>query len=116
MKMPDKLKTVFRVPRLTRTRIVVAIAAALVADALQFFLGPAGWIFADQIIDVLVMLLMSRLIGFHWLLLPTFAIEIIPALDDLPTWTACVIAVISLRRREQSIPPRQLPPGPTIDV
>jgi hypothetical protein len=45
-------------------------------------------------------------VGFHWLLLPTFAMEFVPLLDELPTWTACVIAVIVLRKREQhSLPP-----------
>ena len=45
------------------------------------------------------------MIGFHWLLLPTFVLELVPVLEDLPTWTACVIAVIALRKREQKTPP-----------
>jgi len=114
MKLPEKLKTALRVPKLTRTRIVIALAVAVLADGLQFLIGPLGWVFGDQIIDVIAMLLTSRLLGFHWLLLPTFVIELVPALDDLPTWTACVIAVIALRKREQR--PAPPPPGPTIDV
>ena len=35
------------------------------------------------------MILTSWVIGFHFLLLPTFVIELVPVLDDLPTWTAC---------------------------
>jgi hypothetical protein len=52
--------------------------------------------------------LVSWVIGFHILLLPTFVIELVPVLEDLPTWTACTAAVIALRRREQ----RPTPPPP----
>jgi len=106
MKLPEKLKRLLRVPRLTRWRIVLALAIAVIADGLQFLLGPFGWAFGDQVVDVATMILTSWVIGFHWLLLPTFALEFVPVLDELPTWTACVIAVIALRKREQ----RSLPP------
>jgi hypothetical protein len=91
----------FRAPRLTRTRIILALAVAVFADGLQLLLGPFGWAFADQAIDCVAMILISWAIGFHWLLLPAFVTELIPVLDELPTWTACVIAVIAFRRREQ---------------
>jgi hypothetical protein len=99
MKPLEKLNRLFRVPRLTRVRILIALTIAVVADGLQFLLGPLGWAFGDQVIDVVTMALTSWVIGFHWLLLPTFALELVPLLDELPTWTACVIAVIALRRR-----------------
>jgi hypothetical protein len=109
MKPPEKLNRLFRVPRLTRVRIVAALAIAVVADGLQLLLGPLGWAFGDQIIDIAAMVLTSWVIGFHWLLLPTFAVEFIPLLDELPTWTACVIAVIALRKREQRASPLEKP-------
>jgi hypothetical protein len=113
MKPPEKLNRVFRAPRLTRIRIVLALAAAVIADGLQLLLGPVGWLFADQAIDVIAMGLTSWVIGFHWLLLPTFVAELVPVVEDLPTWTACVIAVIVLRKREQhAIPPEQ----PVIEI
>jgi len=90
--------------------MILALAVAVIADGVQLLLGPLGWAFGDQLTDVVAMLLVSWLIGFHWLLLPTFVLELVPLIDEFPTWTACVIAVIILRRREQrSIPP--LPPG-----
>ena len=95
--------------------MVLAIAVAVAADAGQFFLTPLGWAGADQIIDVIAMLLTTWLIGFHWLLLPTFVLELVPLADELPTWTACVVAVIALRKREQ----RNLqspPPKPPIEI
>lgn len=90
-----------RTPILTWRRIAFALFIAVTADGLQFITGPLGWMFADQAIDIVAMLLTMWALGFHWLLLPTFALELVPVLDDLPTWTACVIAVIALRRRTQ---------------
>jgi hypothetical protein len=116
MNLPEKSKRLFRKPPLTRARIVIALAIAVVADGLQLLLGPFGWAFGDQIIDIIAMVLTSRAIGFHWLLLPTFVVEFIPLLDDLPTWTACTIAVIALRKREQRAAPPIIPSKPTIEI
>jgi hypothetical protein len=112
MKLPEKMATVFRVPKLTWTRIALALALAVMADGLQFLVNGFGWVGPDQIIDVIAMVLTSWLIGFHWLLLPTFIINFVPVLDDLPTWTACVIAVVALRKRTQrsAPPPPEKPP------
>jgi hypothetical protein len=105
MKFTEQLQVMFRAPKLTRTRIVLAMAVAVTADSLQFFLGPVGWAFPDQAIDLLAMLLTAWAIGFHLLLLPTFIAELFPVVDMLPTWTACVIAVVVLRKRAQSAAP-----------
>ena len=113
MKLPRIMKSAFRVPKLTRMRVGLALGVAVLADSIQLLLGPLGWAFGDQIIDVMAMALTSWLLGFHWLLLPTFAIEFVPVLEDMPTWTACVVAVIALRKREQRI---AVPPKHTIDV
>jgi hypothetical protein len=99
----------------SRLRTGLALVVALLADALQILLGPLGWGFADEIIDVVAMLLISLLIGFHPLFVPTFVAEVIPVVDMLPTWTACVTAVVFLKRRKR---PTTNPPAapPTIDV
>lgn len=99
--MPGKLQGLLRVPKLTLTRIGLALAVAVAADGLQFCTGPLGWAGIDEVIDVVTMVLTSWLIGFHILMLPTFVVEMVPLVDDLPTWTACVLAVSALRRREQ---------------
>lgn len=96
---------IFRAPQLTRTRIILAFAVAVVADGLQFLLNGVGWFGPDQVIDVTATLLTCCLLGFHWLLLPTFMLEFVPLADELPTWTACVTAVIVLRKRQQRPPP-----------
>jgi len=100
---------------LTRARIRSAYAVAIVTDGLQLLLGPAGWTFADEILDVAAMAIISWLIGFHPLLLPTFVLELMPLADLLPTWTGAVALVLTLRRREQS---KIQPPdgGSVIDV
>jgi hypothetical protein len=87
-------------PPLTRWRIGLALLVALTADAVQLLLGPIGWAFSDEAIDVVTMGLTSLLLGFHVLLLPTFVLEIIPVVGMLPTWTGCVLAVAALRRHD----------------
>ncbi len=116
MNLPEKLNSLFRAPLLTRPRMVLGLAVAVAADGLQLVLGPFGWEGADQAIDVVAMIVVSRIIGFHILLLPTFVVELVPLVEDLPTWTACTAAVIALRKREQNRPPPPPPGGPVIDI
>ncbi|HAO78300.1 MAG TPA: hypothetical protein DCQ92_04845 [Verrucomicrobia subdivision 3 bacterium] len=94
----------------------LALAIAVAADGLQLLLGPLGWAFIDQAIDGVAMILVSCVIGFHILLLPTFIIELVPVLEDLPTWTVCTAAVIVLRKRVQRPPPPAPPDKPVIDI
>lgn len=117
MNFLEKLNDLLPPPPLTRGRIVCAMIIAVTADFLQVVLLPVAWTFAQQIIDIIAMGLTMLTIGFHLLLLPTFVIEFIPGVDMLPTWTGCVLAVIALRKRSPSGPPRA--PGdlpPIIDI
>ena len=119
MNLPEKLNSLFRAPPLTLLRTILALAIAVAADGLQLLLAEFGWFGLDQAIDCVAMILISRTIGFHVLFLPTFVIELVPLLEDLPTWTACTAAVIVLRKREQNKPPPPAaPPGdkPIIDI
>jgi hypothetical protein len=62
---------------------------------------------------------MTKLLGWHWAFLPTFAAELIPGLDLVPTWTAAVFYV-TFRQIAASEPDKirqedgseVLPPGP----
>jgi hypothetical protein len=108
----------FRIPVLSRTRIWLALSVALGTDAVQIALGMWGWVLFDQVADVVAMSLITLLVGFHPLLLPTFLIEFFPGVDMLPTWTACTVAVVALRRKQQrpeAAAPVTPPPG-VIDV
>ena len=103
----------FHVPILTRGRVWAAMAVALVADGIQILLGPLGWVFIDEIIDVVAMIATWWLLGFHPLFLPTFALEFIPAVDMLPTWTGCVALVVAARRKQR--PGSPVPAGVSSD-
>jgi hypothetical protein len=102
-------------PVLTRRRIWLACCVALVADGIQLLLGPLGWAFVDETIDIIAMILLTLTLGFHSLFLPTFVMEFIPGVDMLPTWTACTFVVIGLRRKRTAAPPPP-PPRPTASV
>jgi hypothetical protein len=105
----------FQPVTLTRSRIRLAYAVAVATDLLQFAAGPLGWVFADQLLDVAAAVVESRMLGFHPLLLPTFAIELLPMTDMLPTWTGCVALVVALRKK-QGIPQEPPAPGQVIDA
>jgi len=47
----------------------------------------------------------SSLLGFHWILLPSFVFEAIPGFDLFPTWTGCVAYVVWRRKKQQTAPP-----------
>ncbi len=100
-------------PVVSRKRVALAFAVAVATDAAQVLMGPLGWTFADEILDILAMVLISWAVGFHPLLLPTFIIELVPIVDMIPTWTACTGMVVMFRRRASGPPP---PERPVYDV
>jgi len=80
--------------RSPRSRVWVARALAIAADALQIvFLPLFGEGFASPVndaLDVLVGLTLVWLVGWHWAFLPSFAVELVPGLDIFPSWTTAV--------------------------
>jgi hypothetical protein len=92
----------------------LALLVAIAADALQIVAFPAFFEGAvsplNLSLDVVVAMILSRLLGWHWAFLPTFAAELIPGFDLFPTWTAAVFFVT--RQRVRSGEPEILPPGP----
>lgn len=85
---------------LTSSRIKSAYAVAIATDVMQFALGPFGWAFTDEILDVVALIATTKLLGFHPLLLPTFILEFVPVIDVLPTWTGCVALVVAMRKSQ----------------
>ena len=89
----------------------LALLIAVAADVFQvvafplFFSGAISP--ADDILDIVVMIALTRLLGFHLEFLPSLFAELIPGLDLIPFWTAAVLLV--LRRM-----PKSLPPGPPV--
>src|SRR3954471_11733192 len=101
---------------LTPSSIRMAYAVALAVDVAQLLLGPFGWFGLDEVLDAGAMYAISRLIGFHPLLLPTFLLEFVPFTDMLPTWTACVALVIRIRKRQGMVSDEPPDSTPVIDV
>ncbi len=102
MKIVASLNNLLRPAKLTHGRMAVALIVALAADGLQLLMQAVP--LAPQLLDVAAMVLVTVAIGFHVLFLPSFVLELVPILNDFPTWTGCVIAVFALRRREARMP------------
>lgn len=92
----------------------LAWAVAIGADAVQILAFPlfaeGGISPADSLLDLIVAVLLTRLLGWHWAFLPSLAAELIPGVDLFPTWTAAVWFVT--RQQVHSSEPEILPPGP----
>jgi hypothetical protein len=99
--MRSRLLRILAPPVLTRRRIWFAYVVAVATDLLQLLMGPFGWAFVDEVLDLVAMISISWAIGFHVILLPTFALEFLPLTDMLPTWTGAVAIVVALRRRRE---------------
>ena len=87
-----------------RSRFRAALVLAIAADAVQIVIFPLfveGAISPlDDILDLTVMVALTRLIGWHWEFLPSFIAELVPGLDLVPFWT---LAVASAYRKSKRI-------------
>lgn len=92
---------------------MLAFGVAVIADLIQLPIAGAtatGVLaipseFADLVVDCIAMGATTMLLGFHWVLLPSFFIELVPGLDLMPTWTGCVAYAIWQRRKDMPPPP-----------
>lgn len=85
-----------------RGRVIAAFAVAVAVDALQVGLaaatgGLAMWL--DNGLDLAAAGLLWALLGWHWALLPTFLVELVPLAELAPTWTAAVWFITRKARR-----------------
>jgi hypothetical protein len=85
----------------TKTAAALALLIALAADVAQLFLNtPLALLFGvgaevvDAAIDAIAGALIISLLGFHWLLIPVFVIELVPIVDAVPTWTGSVLYLL----------------------
>src|SRR5262245_32056101 len=100
---------------LGRRRIWTARAIAVLADLVQIVLAPlfveGGISIFDAALDILVGGTLTYLVGWHWAFVPSFAAELVPGLDLVPSWTIAVFLATRERRA-----PESLPQGRVIDV
>jgi hypothetical protein len=73
-----------------RAARMLAMAADLVQIAVFPLFAPGAASPWDDALDVAVAAAMTWLVGWHWSFLPSFAAELVPGLDMVPTWTAAV--------------------------
>jgi hypothetical protein len=94
----------------------LAWAIAIAADTLQIFALPlfaeGALSPADGVLDLIVAVILTRLLGWHWAFLPTLAAEMVPGLDLIPTWTMAVFYVTQKMVPQEKAEPEILPPGP----
>jgi hypothetical protein len=113
----EKLKALFahlrniKDPNL-RTAWMIAIAADVAQWVLFPLFASGGLSPADDLIDVIVGVSLTRLLGWHWAFLPAFAAELVPGMDLLPTWTAAVFFIsrdLASSGEPEIIPPNAAP-------
>ena len=79
---------------LTNRQIKIVRAIAALVDLLQFAIFPLvfeGLLSpVNTALDVLMAVVFTTMIGWHWALLPAFIAELVPFWDLVPTWTAAV--------------------------
>jgi hypothetical protein len=102
-------------PKSPRT-IWIARAIAVAADILQIAVFPAsveGFLspLSDGI-DIVVCLVLTFLLGWHIVFLPTFIIKSLPFADLAPTWTIAVLIVTRPASTKSDSTTQQVPQLP----
>src|SRR5476651_1337173 len=100
--------------RADKLRLVLACTLAVAADLLQVVLFPIlfeGFLSPlNDIIDFAVAALMTSLLGWHWVFLPSALGKLIPGMDMAPFWTAAVFWVLVRgKKKEESLAPPDAP-------
>ena len=89
-------------PKPVRKVPIAAWLVAAAADLIQFvalpFFGEGIYSPLNTALDVLVSIVLVKLLGWHLVLLPTLAAELLPVVDLAPTWTLSV-GVVAFSRR-----------------
>jgi hypothetical protein len=80
--------------------LVVAICADLVQIVFPMFFGEGFLSPLNDVLDVVVCVVLTLLIGWHIAFLPSFLLEVVPIANLAPTWTIAVL--IALRARKES--------------
>ena len=89
----------------TRSRFRTALLLAIAADAVQmigFPLFVEGALSpVDDVLDLVVAVALTRLIGWHWEFLPSLFAELLPGVDLVPFWTLAVANVYRKQKQKE---------------
>lgn len=90
-------------PEPSKLKLCIAGSIALLADLLQVVLFPFFFEGAlspvNNALDVAVAVILTALLGWHWVFLPSAAAELVPGLDMAPFWSGAVLYV-ALKKKE----------------
>jgi len=85
------------------TRFRTAIILAMIADTVQIIVFPlfveGAASPADDLLDLGVAAVMTRLLGWHWEFLPSAIGKLVPGVDLVPFWTLAVANVYRKAKR-----------------
>ena len=95
-------------------RVQLAWVVAILVDSLQIVLlpvtgGASTWL--DKPLDVVAMVLLWRLLGWHWALVPSFFFEFLPIAELAPTWTLATLIIVRQRKEQRQAVPLESIPG-----
>jgi len=97
-------------------RIWAARGLAVLADVIQIGLAPlffeGGLSIFDAALDVIMAVILTSLVGWHWEFIPAFVAELVPGFDLVPSWTLAVFLATRDRRPSDAAPGH----GRVIDV
>lgn len=110
MSILDSLKAIKAPEHRLAWLVAIAVDAVQILGFPMFAEGAISP--ADTALDLAAAAILTKLLGWHWAFLPTFAAELIPGIDLIPTWTAAVFFVTRQQVRSASTEPEILPPGP----
>jgi hypothetical protein len=95
-------------------RILVARIIAVCGDAVQigfpYLFGEGCLSPLDNILDVVMCVTLTLLVGWHHAFIPSFLVELLPFGDLAPTWTLATLFATRSRQPPAS-GPEQKPPG-----
>jgi hypothetical protein len=103
----------------SKPRFVLACMLAVVADLFQIIFFPVmfeGFLSPlNDIVDFAVAGMMTWLLGWHWVFLPSAVGKLIPGVDIAPFWTAAVFWVL-VRGKKNEQPLAQPHEGPKLEL
>jgi K+ transporter len=103
----------------SRLALVAAYGIAVCADLMEMSLSlvfSEGFMSPfDDVMDAVVCVILTLLLGWHLAFLPSFAVKLIPVADLAPTWTiAVLIATRGWSRSAGKIPDNPKPLSPPV--